>query len=437
MRSSIGLIVEREYLERITKKSFIITTILVPLLMVALSVLPALLMMINSSDKDYYAVIDQTGVLAPSLRNSEAIEFQIIGDTLEAAKNDARFSGVIVIGKDAVSRPSDISMYIHDAGKMEQESYIRDQIKTAIEDQRLKAYNIENLSEIMNEINADVSLNIYRINQDGGEESSLSTGISFIIGIGMSFILYMFLLIYGQLVMSSIIEEKNNRVLEIIVSSVRPEQLMLGKIIGIGCVALTQIILWGIILLVCVGVVVPAILPADIMADVTAINNGSFAESASGDDIEMLQTVAMLSNFGYLASIFGWMVFFLIGGFLLYASIYAAIGSAVDNIQDGSQLQSIATLPIILGIVFATFVASDPNNTLSFWLSMIPFTSPMLMMVRIPFGIPVWEIILSAVLLIAGFLFMVWFAAKVYRVGIFMYGKKPTVKDLIKWARYK
>lgn len=437
MRSSIGLIIEREYLERITKKSFIITTILVPLLMVALSVLPALLMMLNTSEKDYYAVIDQTGVLAPTLRNSEAIEFQIIGDTLEAAKNDAHFSGVIVIGKDAVSRPSDISMYIHDAGKMEQESYIRDQIKTAIEDQRLKAYNIENLSKIMNEINADVSLNIYRINQDGGEETSLSTGISFIIGIGMSFILYMFLLIYGQLVMSSIIEEKNNRVLEIIVSSVRPEQLMLGKIIGIGCVALTQIILWGIILLVCVGVVVPAILPADIMADVTAINNGSFAESASGDDIEMLQTVALLSNFGYLASIFGWMIFFLIGGFLLYASIYAAIGSAVDNIQDGSQLQSIATLPIILGIVFATFVASDPNNTLSFWLSMIPFTSPMLMMVRIPFGIPVWEIILSAVLLIAGFLFMVWFAAKVYRVGIFMYGKKPTVKDLIKWARYK
>lgn len=437
MRSSIGLIVQREYLERITKKSFILTTIFVPLFMVAISVLPALILLLNTPEKDYYAVIDRTGVIGQSLQNSEALEFQIIGDTLDTAKNDSHFAGVIVIGRDAVSRPSDISMYIHDAGKMEQEASIRSQLKSAIEEQRLKAYNIDNLQQIMDEINADVNLNIYRIDEDGSEENSLSTMVSFSIGIAMAFVLYMFLLIYGQLVMSSIIEEKNNRVLEIIVSSVRPEQLMLGKILGIGCVAVTQIILWGVILLVAVGAIVPAILPADMMTDISAINSGSFTDSVSGNDAEDLQIIAMLSDFGYLASIFGWMILFLIGGFLLYASMYAAIGSAVDNIQDASQLSTIATVPIILGLVFATFVASDPNNTISFWLSIIPFTSPMLMMIRIPFGIPAWEIILSLVLLYAGFMFMVWISAKIYRVGIFMYGKKPNIKDLIKWARYK
>jgi len=437
MRSSIGLIVEREYLERITKKSFIITTILAPLLMVGITLLPVLLMALNTSEKDYYAIIDRTGILAGSMHDSELIEFRSIGDTLDAAKNDANFAGVIVIGKNAVSNPADISMYIHDAGKMENESYIRNQLKNAIEDERLKAYNIENLNDILNEINADINLNIYRIDESGEEQSSMSTTVSFIFGLGMAFVLYMFLLIYGQLVMSSIIEEKNNRVLEIIVSSVRPEQLMLGKIVGIGLVALTQILLWGAILIVCLGAILPAVLPADLMADVNAMNSGTFIASQSGNDLENLQILAMISDLGYVVSILSWMVVFLIGGFLLYASIYAAIGSAVDNIQDGSQLQTIATVPIILGIVCATFVASDPNNTLSMWLSMIPFTSPMLMMIRIPFGIPTWEIILSVILLYGGFIFMVWIAAKIYRVGIFMYGKKPSVKELIKWARYK
>lgn len=437
MRSSIGLIVEREYLERVTKKSFIITTILVPLVMVAIMLLPALLMTMSEPDKATFAVIDNTEVLSQHFENSEAVSFDIIGDTLEAAKNDNRFAGVIVLGRNAINRPTDISVYTHDAPNMEQESHIRSQIKNAVETERLKAYNIENLNTILEEINANVSLNIYRIDKDGEEESVMNSTASFMLGIAIAFILYMFLLIYGQLVMTSIIEEKNNRVLEIVVSSVRPEQLMLGKIAGIGLVALTQIILWGVILIVCTTAILPMVLPADLMSDITAVNSGSFTSAQSGTDMEDLQTIAMFADIRFLCTVFGWMLLFIIGGFFLYSSIYAAIGSAVDNIQDASQLQTVATLPIILGMVFTSFVASDPNSTASFWLSMVPFLSPILMMIRIPFGVPVWEILLSVVLLYAGFMFMVWFAAKIYRVGIFMYGKKPSVKELIKWARYK
>lgn len=431
MRSSIGLIIEREYLERITKKSFIITTIIVPVLMVGIMILPALLMAFNETEKESYAVIDNTGILTPHLESSENLSFEIIGDTLEAAKDDSRFAGVIVIGKDAVSRPSDISVYMHDAAKMEQESYIRGQIKNAIETERLKAYNIENLNAILDEVNADVKLNFYRIDEEGGDESIIDSTSSFFIGISIGFILYMFLLIYGQLVMSSIIEEKNNRVLEIVVSSVRPEQLMLGKIIGIGLVALTQIIIWGVILLICAALVIPMLIPAEVISEASSMT------AQGGADMEMMKNIAMITDPGYIGSIFGWMILFIIGGFFLYASIYAAIGSAVDNIQDGSQLQTIAMIPIIISIACCTLVATDPNSTVAFWLSIIPFTSPIVMMTRIPFGIPVWEIVLSIVLLYAGFVFMVWFAAKIYRVGIFMYGKKPSIKELIKWARYK
>lgn len=431
MRSSIGLIIEREYLERITKKSFIITTIIVPVLMVGIMILPALLMAFNETEKESYAVIDNTGILTPHLESSENLSFEIIGDTLEAAKDDSRFAGVIVIGKDAVSRPSDISVYMHDAAKLEQESYIRSQIKNAIETERLKAYNIENLNAILDEVNADVKLNFYRIDEEGGDESIIDSTSSFFIGISIGFILYMFLLIYGQLVMSSIIEEKNNRVLEIVVSSVRPEQLMLGKIIGIGLVALTQIIIWGVILLICAALVIPMLIPAEVISEASSMT------AQGGADMEMMKDIAMITDLGYIGSIFGWMILFIIGGFFLYASIYAAIGSAVDNIQDGSQLQTIAMIPIIISIACCTLVATDPNSTVAFWLSIIPFTSPIVMMTRIPFGIPVWEIVLSIVLLYAGFVFMVWFAAKIYRVGIFMYGKKPSIKELIKWARYK
>ena len=236
--------------------------------------------------------------------------------------------------------------------------------------------------------------------------------------------------------MTSIIEEKNNRVLEIVVSSVRPTQLMLGKICGIGLVAITQIVIWGVLLSAMSAFVLPAVLPAGVSADMAALS----AEGASANistDLELLQALSMLGNVAYIIQLFGLLLLFLIGGFMLYSAIYAAIGSAVDNIQDAGQLQSIVVFPIIIGIVVAMQAASDPGSSMAMWTSMIPFTSPMVMMARIPFGIPAWEIAVSLIILVISFFIVVWFAAKIYRVGIFMYGKKPSFKELIRWMRYK
>ena len=249
--------------------------------------------------------------------------------------------------------------------------------------------------------------------------------------------LYIFLLLYGQMVMTSIIEEKNNRVLEIVVSSIKPAQLMMGKIIGIGLVAVTQVLIWAALISVISGSILPALLPAEVMNEVTAFNNGTIDINTATNDAELLHALSVIGNVGYILSIFGYLILFLIGGFLFYSSIYAAIGSAVDNIQDAGQFQSIVVFPIIIGLILSMTVVNDPNSTLATIMSMIPFTTPMVMMARIPFGIATWEIIVSLVLLYISFLFMVWVAAKIYRVGIFMYGKKPSIKDLIRWINYK
>ncbi|MDE7237851.1 MAG: ABC transporter permease, partial [Paramuribaculum sp.] len=282
-------------------------------------------------------------------------------------------------------------------------------------------------------VESNLSVNTVRTDRDTAGSSTMSYALGFI----LTFLLYMMLLLYGQMVMTSIIEEKNNRVLEVIVSSVKPTRLMLGKIAGIGLVAVTQIVIWGVLIVGLSAAVMPALLPADVAADITAMNSGAGTLAQSNLDTDLLSALALIADPMYILGIFGILLLFLIGGFLLYAAVYAAIGSAVDNIQDASQLQTVAVLPIILGIVFGMMAATDPVSNISVWTSIIPFTSPMVMMSRIPYGIPTWQIVTSLVVLYATFAACVWVAAKIYRVGIFMYGKKPTFKELIRWARYK
>ena len=202
-------------------------------------------------------------------------------------------------------------------------------------------------------------------------------------------------------------------------------------------VAVTQMIIWGVLLAAMSAYLLPALLPADAMADVAAVQAGNFDQISDPSNIEVIQAVGMLGDAGHIISLVALMTVFLVFGFLLYSSIFAAVGSAVDNIQDASQLTSFAVFPIIFGLIFALTAAADPMGSIAFWLSLFPLTSPMVMVARIPFGIPTWEIILSLVLLAAGFIFMVWFAGKIYRVGIFMYGKKPSIKELIRWVSYK
>lgn len=434
--SNLGIVIRREYLERVSKKSFILTTILVPVLMAALMVLPSLLLIFHESDSYTYAVVDNSGIVGGQLTDTESLHFVAPEKPLDSLKADEQFAGILVIGRDVIDNPSDVQLYNHGAGSMDIEMTISERLKDIIETERLKAYNIDNFKEIMDEVEADVNISTFRLDK-GEETSSVSSTVSFVIGLVMSGMLYMFLMIYGQMVMTSIIEEKSNRVLEIIVSSVKPEQLMLGKIMGIGLVAITQIVIWGILITALAGLMLPAIMPADVMADVNAFNSGSFDAAISANDPDMIKTISLVADLSFILRIFLFMTLFLIGGFLLYASIYAAIGSAVDNVQDAQQLQIFAIAPIMIALVFETVIGTDPNTSLAFWLSVIPFTSPMIMMVRIPFDIPAWEIWLSLGVLYATFVAMVWVAAKIYRVGIFMYGKKPTVSELIKWINYK
>lgn len=436
-QSKIGIVIEREYMERVKKKSFIITTILMPILMLVLMGLPALIMTNIDASITNVTVIDNTNVILPELKDSKSIKFRPATDaSVDSALTREGTDAVLVIPSGIFdTKRTNLKFYSNGPSSVGTESDIINQISDIVEAKRLKAYNIDNLNEILESVQPDIVLTTVRA--DKGSEESSSTAFSYAVGVGMTFVLYMFLLIYGQMVMTSIIEEKGNRVLEVVVSSIKPAQLMMGKIIGVALVAVTQMIIWGILLAAMSAYLLPALLPADAMADVAAVQAGNFDQISDPSNIEVIQAVGMLGDAGHIISLVALMTVFLVFGFLLYSSIFAAVGSAVDNIQDASQLTSFAVFPIIFGLIFALTAAADPMGSIAFWLSLFPLTSPMVMVARIPFGIPTWEIILSLVLLAAGFIFMVWFAGKIYRVGIFMYGKKPTIKELIRWVSYK
>lgn len=436
MRNNIGIIIRREYIERVSKKSFIITTLLMPIIMLLLSAAPALIMELNTSETKSIVVIDNSGEILPLIENNATAKFTSTDQPLDTLMKKETVDGILVIEKDIVTHPENLRLYTRDAASTELTNNIQNQVERIVEQKRIKAYNIEGLTKILKDVEVNVTLPTSRIT-DSNETTESSNMLSSIMGIGMAFILYIFLMMYGQMVMTSIIEEKNNRVLELMVSSVKPSQLMMGKIIGVGLVAVTQVILWCALLTAISAFVMPAMLPDAVTADLSAYNAGTLEAATATTDMELVKALSSLGSVWYIISIFAYILLFLVGGFLLYAAINAAFGSAVDNIQDAGQLQVFVVIPIIIGLVFSMSVIADPSSPLAIWLSFIPFTSPMVMMARIPFDIPTWQIVTSLVILYASFLITVWIAAKIYRVGIFMYGKKPNLKELIRWARYK
>ncbi len=433
-----SIIISREYSERVKKKSFIITTILVPVLMLALSVLPTLIIVFaGGGETKTVAVIDDSGLILQNLTDNEEVRYIAAEGTQEELLSADEIYGLLVIDRNIVKRPSGVKLLTPNASSLAVENNITSQMEKIIETEKLKSYDIDNLDQILDNVKTSVTLQTLRTDENGEEGESQSAAISSAIGTLLNFLLYMFLVLYGSLVMNSIIEEKNNRVLEIVVSSIKPTQLLIGKIIGVGLVAVTQIIIWVAIVLCITTMILPAVMPADIMNEVTALNTGSMDISNSLIDQDMAIALGMFTNVGYVLELVGYLFLFLVGGFLFYASIFAMIGSAVDNIQDASQLQMLGIVPVIIGLVSSMAVIPNPNGLFAIIMSMIPFTSPMVMMARVPFDIPAWQIVVSIVLLYLSIFFMVWIAAKIYRIGIFMYGKKPTVRDLIRWARYK
>ena len=435
--NKIGIIISREFNERVRKKSFIITTLLMPILMLAMMVAPTLILLFAKGEQKSLVVIDQSGVVAPQLSGDDEVQFTLSDAELDAARADQNIFGVLWIGPDVVDNPTNVKLYTNSSSSMTLESNISSQMEKIIERERLKRYNIENLEQIIEDVKVNVTLTTFRNDQatDGVAEEATSSEISYILGLVLGLMLYMFLMIYGSMVMTSVIEEKGSRVLDVLVSSVSPFQLMMGKILGVASVAVTQIAIWGVLVCGIGSVVLPALMPEDMMQTVEAVQAGQITSMEADIDADLLSAVSLATDVGGLVMMFVWLALFLVGGFLFYSAMFAAAGSAVDSIQDASQLQTPITVPIVLALILSMTVATDPNSAIAVWGSIIPFTSPIVMMARVPYGIPTWQIVLALVLLYASVAAMAWAAGKIYRVGIFMHGKKPSFKELISWMK--
>lgn len=436
----ISLIAQREFNERVRKKSFIITTILVPVLMVGLMALMVWIMNMDSTKGRIIEVVDNSGLIAEQLGSEGSMKFRVSTMTPEEIldnRPDDLF-GLLVIGEDILVNEKNIQFYTFEASTMALESSLASQINHIIETERLKDYNIDNLQEILTSVKANVTLHTMEVS-DTGETKDSSSTLSYIISLAFGMVVYMVILMYGNMVMLGVIEEKTNKVLEVIVSSVRPFQLMMGKILGIASVAITQLVIWVVFIGV-VGMAVMKLLAGDMVAAAEAMQAGGATGMPAGMeniDLESVAIISRLTDVSYVSTMLLSFILFFIGGYMLYAAMYAAVGSAVDNEKDSQNLQFPITLPLILGFFIAFSVGNDPNSTLAFWGSIIPFTSPIVMMARVPYGVPMWELGLSIALLYATFVGFVLLAGKIYRVGIFMYGKKPSFKELAKWVRYK
>ena len=436
MKNKIGIIIGREFNERVQKKSFIITTLLTPILMMALILAPMLISGYSDDNAKMVAVVDDSRIIAQQLTNSGEIVFEQTPLPLELARTEySGYYAVLHIGSDIVNNPTDARLYTNGTASMGTEHNIAAQLTMAVQKEKMKIYNVE--QQVMQQLNTRVNLQSLKNSPSEEDAEGSSAVVASVLAYVLSFILYMFLILYGVMVMQSVIEEKNNRVLEVLVSTVKPFDMMMGKILGIACVALLQIVIWIVFIGGVAYFVLPHILPDEVLAAMEMLKQGVPASAVGGTEIGLLQAVLMLSNIKYIGGIIIWLLVFVFGGFLLYAAMFAAVGSAVDSPQDAQQLQTPIMLPIILALFIMLSVINDPTSDMAFWFSMIPLTSPIVMMARIPYEIPMWEVCLSAVLLYATFLFVVWGAGKIYRVGILMHGKKPNIKELLRWMRYK
>ena len=437
--NKIGLIVEREFAERVRKKSFIISTLLTPLFMIAMMVLPSVMMLKGNSDTKSVVVIDNSPeqFVGKQLTSGKTVSFKLLdeGVTLGAARMQYKSEyGILVIGSDILDNPQNLQLVLNDASSMSVEESIQNQIQGILRTERLKRYNLENMDQILADANVRVNglqtlKNNDQENEDNMEETSTTT--SWIMGLILGMLLYFILIVYGQQVLQSVIDEKQTRVLDVMVTSCTPFELMMGKILGIAVVAALQIVIWAVLVIGTSAFVLPLIAGPAGMDAMTA------AATASASAPEVTGIMAKFTNVSYLAGLFLELLLYIVGGFLFYASMYAAIGSAVDTPQDAAQFNGIIMMPVILAIMVMMSVMNDPNSDLVFWCSMIPFTSPIVMMARIPFGIPTWEVVVSLIILFISFILMTWIAARIFRVGVFMHGKKPTWKDLGAWIKMK
>ena len=463
----LGIIIQREYLNKVKKKSFLLITFLAPVLFAAIAILPSIIMMGTKEEAKKVGVVDRSGIVLPYLEDNDVTHYIDLGAAadIDGLKADLKGAGVDVLLSISELDPEALSVkadtYSEKPLGMDTGSMIENRINDAVEAYRIEQSGIANLEEIMAGVKSNVKLRSYTIDETGKEtisESGIYMALSMLLGIAI----YMFIALFSGMVMSSVIEEKSSRVVEVLVSSVKASELMFGKIIGVALVALTQFLLWILLTGIFVGIAMgfmgkdkimemfgddattemvqqmsPDVeIPGQLTLGDTLTAAADTTGVAAGEPSGMEVVMSTLGNIN-LAKIGIAFLFFFIFGYLLYASIFAAIGSGVENEGDSSQLQLPVTIPLMIGFFVALYAFKAPDSSLVFWFSMIPFTSPIVMLARIPFGVATWELVLSIVLLVGTFIVCAWASAKIYKVGILMYGKKSTFKDLYKWLKMK
>lgn len=445
---NILLVLQREYLVRVKKKSFIIMTFLAPLLFVGFYA-AVIWIAIGSTETKTIQVLDESGLFAQQFKDTDELKFKFITNSLDSAKaqfKSGKDNALVYIPENVLENSKGVLIYAPKNVSLDLKSSIEKTIERQIEDIKLTEAGITR--KVLEDSRVNVNSETISLSEDG--EKSSSSGAATAIGGICAFLIYISVFVYGTQVMRGVTEEKTSRIVEVIISSVKPYQLMMGKIIGVALVGLTQFVLWILLTIALTsgaGYLFKDQLgndPQKMQAQMEQVQKGmpggavGAAAGASGNDaanaVSDVLTAVNSLNIPYIIACF---LFYYLGGYLLYSALFGAVGAAVDNDADTQQFMLPITLPIVFSFVFAQMALRDPDGALAFWTSIIPFTSPIVMMVRIPFGVPAWELALSMVLLVLGFMGTTWLAARIYRVGILMYGKKVNYKELAKWIFYK
>ena len=438
----IGIIIQREYLTRVKKKSFLIITFLTPILFAALMFLPAILM-VNSEkleEKKTIAVCDESSFFRGKFEDTDTNSFTYPDQDIDELKTLVKagvYDGVLYIPATQLNIPSSAELYSQNPLPMTLTSHIKSAMRQTIEHQKLLASGID--PDIVKSATATVvTVQTVRMDEVNGEDVEKKSFGEFemILGLILAMIIYFVVFLFGSQVMRGVIEEKTNRIIEVLICSVKPFELMMGKIIGIALVGLTQFVLWIVLSFGIYTAVTVATGTPDLLSNGTVMSEQITDVQQVTEGNEMLNEVMDVIHSINFSTILWCFLFYFIGGYFLYAAMFAATGSACDNETDSQQFTLPISIPLILAIVCSTAIANAPNSSLSIWLSMIPFTSPVAMMLRIPYGVPYWQIGVSIAILVLTFIVFTWLAAKIYRTGILMYGKKVSWKELIKWIKY-
>ena len=450
--SKISLIIKREYLSRVRKKSFIVMTLLVPILFAGL-IIGAITLMLQGSEKHYVEVIDESTVFVDELKSTADIHFTFHDISIEKAKKEFYNSPYDVIlyipykanEYDILKGGSAQLFFKKQPGILLQE-IVKKEMENILYDYQLEQYGIDK-EKVEQARKFNLGLAMLKIDEHGAEENS-DTSVMYTIGFSSGLLIYIFILLYGIQVMRGVIEEKSNRIIEVIISSVKPFQLMMGKIIGVAMVGLTQFLMWIVLSSIFISIgqstflkkysdeLIPSVQKK--IPEYKGMNGMAQFQHPTNKEVneDVAQILGAVTDKKFILTLLSCFLFYFLGGYLLYSAMFAAFGAAVDNEMETQQFMMPVTLPLVLAYIISIFIMQNPQSPVAFWFSIIPFTSPVVMMARLPFGVPLWELLVSMALLVVTFVFMTWLAGKIYRTGILMYGKKVTYKELWKWLRY-